>query len=97
MNSHDSEFKEVQISEAICLSFESFVFWSWRKESNLQPSDYKSGALPLSYASHLSVLSRFTFLISNKGLIITQVRPVGLWSLKPRLGQALARLAYGGG
>ena len=25
--------------------------WSWRKESNLQPADYKSAALPLSHAS----------------------------------------------
>jgi hypothetical protein len=26
-------------------------FWSWRWESNPQPADYKSAALPLSYAS----------------------------------------------
>ena len=25
--------------------------WSWRQESNLQPTVYKTGALPLSYAS----------------------------------------------
>ena len=25
--------------------------WSWRKESNLQPADYKSAALPLSHTS----------------------------------------------
>jgi hypothetical protein len=25
--------------------------WSWRWDSNPQPPDYKSGALPLSYAS----------------------------------------------
>ena len=25
--------------------------WSWREESNLQPGDYKSPALPLSHAS----------------------------------------------
>ena len=28
--------------------------WSWRWESNPQPADYKSAALPLSYASSLS-------------------------------------------
>jgi hypothetical protein len=25
--------------------------WSWRRESNPQPADYKSAALPLSHAS----------------------------------------------
>src|SRR6185503_5498514 len=34
----------------------SFV-WSWREESNLQPSVYKTGALPLSYASILPPLT----------------------------------------
>ena len=28
-------------------------FWSWRRESNPQPADYKSAALPLSHASIL--------------------------------------------
>ena len=28
--------------------------WSWRKESNLQPADYKSAALPLSHSSILT-------------------------------------------
>ena len=27
------------------------AFWSWWKESNLQPADYKSAALPLSHTS----------------------------------------------
>ena len=27
------------------------IFWSWRRESNPQPADYKSAALPLSHAS----------------------------------------------
>ena len=27
------------------------MFWSWRRESNPQPTDYKSVALPLCYAS----------------------------------------------
>jgi hypothetical protein len=27
--------------------------WSWRWESNPQPADYKSAALPLSYASRM--------------------------------------------
>ena len=27
------------------------LFWSWRRESNPQPADYKSAALPLSHAS----------------------------------------------
>ncbi len=30
--------------------------WSWRKESNLQPADYKSAALPLSHASETESL-----------------------------------------
>ena len=28
-----------------------FLKWSWRRESNSQPADYKSAALPLSHAS----------------------------------------------
>ena len=28
-------------------------FWSWRWDSNPQPADYKSAALPLSYASKI--------------------------------------------
>ena len=31
----------------------SFLKWSWRRESNPQPADYKSAALPLSHASIL--------------------------------------------
>ena len=31
------------------------LFWSWRRESNPQPADYKSAALPLSHASGFSV------------------------------------------
>ena len=27
------------------------IFWSWRRESNPQPADYKSAALPLSHTS----------------------------------------------
>ena len=30
--------------------------WSWRKESNLQPADYKSAALPLSHTSIVSLM-----------------------------------------
>ena len=30
------------------------ILWSWRTESNHQPADYKSAALPLSHASMLS-------------------------------------------
>ena len=33
--------------------------WSWRSESNQQPADYKSAALPLSHASKIPIL--FTF------------------------------------
>ena len=34
--------------------------WSWRKESNLQPADYKSAALPLSHASkRLPIIKAF--------------------------------------
>ena len=30
------------------------IFWSWRRESNPQPADYKSAALPLSHISALA-------------------------------------------
>lgn len=33
----------------------SFLKWSWRRESNPQPADYKSAALPLSHASILYI------------------------------------------
>ena len=33
------------------LSFFPVLYWSWRRESNPQPADYKSAALPLSHAS----------------------------------------------
>ena len=33
-------------------------YWSWREESNLQPADYKSAALPLSHASIFKWCSR---------------------------------------
>ncbi len=36
--------------------------WSWRRESNPQPTDYKSVALPLSYAS---VSSCFRYLANT--------------------------------
>ena len=43
-----------------------FHYWSWRQESNLQPADYKSAALPLSHASMLR-----TFAISTpSGLLL---------------------------
>jgi hypothetical protein len=28
------------------------IFWSWRQESNLQPADYKSAALPIELRQH---------------------------------------------
>ncbi len=34
------------------LRYLSNNFWSWRTDLNRQPADYKSAALPLSYASH---------------------------------------------
>ena len=39
----------------------SFLKWSWRRESNPQPADYKSAALPL---SHASILYIFTVVMS---------------------------------
>ncbi len=45
----------------------SIFKWSWRRESNSQPADYKSAALPLSHASasHLIILTqRFRFVKS---------------------------------
>ena len=43
-----------------------FHYWSWRQESNLQPADYKSAALPLSHASMLR-----TFAVSTpSGLLL---------------------------
>ena len=39
------------------------VFWSWRRESNPQPADYKSAALPLSHASMCIVFTAMCPLI----------------------------------
>jgi hypothetical protein len=35
----------------LCRSVLSARGWSWRRELNPRPADYKSAALPLSYAS----------------------------------------------
>ena len=37
------------------LRIDYFLSWSWRWDSNPQPADYKSAALPLSYASTRSI------------------------------------------
>ena len=42
--------------------------WSWRKESNLQPADYKSAALPLSHASKICSVQAFAFRLVALGL-----------------------------
>ena len=34
---------------------DSSSYWSWRRESNPQPADYKSAALPLSHTSEGTV------------------------------------------
>ena len=47
--------------------------WSWRRESNSQPADYKSAALPLSHASVSTlyiILARFLF-VKNFFLLLT--------------------------
>ena len=43
-------------------------FWSWRRESNPQPADYKSAALPLSHASKLNSSSVLIKLAIRNGL-----------------------------
>ena len=40
------------------------IFWSWRRESNPQPADYKSAALPLSHAS----MSHFWWALQGSNL-----------------------------
>ena len=54
----------------------SKTIWSWRWESNPQPADYKSAALPLSYASKLKKIPKnpryLETLIITKSLIICQ-------------------------
>ena len=32
------------------------IFWSWRQESNLQPADYKSAALPIELHQRVSLV-----------------------------------------
>ena len=38
----------------IFLRFRDFYIWSWRLESNPQPADYKSAALPIELRQHNS-------------------------------------------
>ena len=47
----------------------SGLIWSWWSESNQQPADYKSAALPLSHTSELFFCERFRF---RNGNIISQ-------------------------
>ena len=49
-------------------SFILFKSWSWRRESNPQPADYKSAALPLSHASKLNSSSVLIKLAIRNGL-----------------------------
>ena len=44
------------------------IIWSWRRESNPQPADYKSAALPLSHASKLNSSSVLIKLAIRNGL-----------------------------
>ena len=47
-------------------SFKGSIFaWSWRRESNPQPADYKSAALPLSHASKLATKTRLELVTSS--------------------------------
>ena len=46
--------------------------WSWQKESNLQPADYKSAALPLSHASTFCKSKLTTYLSVSK---VAKIKP----------------------
>ena len=45
------------------------LFWSWWSESNQQPADYKSAALPLSHTSELFLCERYS--LSQREYYIT--------------------------
>ena len=45
------------------------LFWSWRRESNPQPADYKSAALPIELHQHgLNGVSEKKKMATRKGL-----------------------------
>ena len=46
-----------RIGRPICARQPRVIIWSWRAESNHQPADYKSAALPLSHASIYGMVS----------------------------------------
>ena len=47
----------IRAQNIVAQTFQIFnaFFWSWRRESNPQPADYKSAALPLSHASRINL------------------------------------------
>lgn len=57
----DAGFTESIISTPmLCARGKQYSVWCWKQDSNLQPPDYKSDALPIAPFQHIKVKDIFT-------------------------------------